>query len=77
MPCVDRDKIYTALLRKGVECKKYFSPSCHQQLYYTQNYPAHLPITDNTSAKILCLPHDDKLTLDEMSYMIETLKEVL
>jgi perosamine synthetase len=77
-PCINRDEVYEELLKKGIEAKKYFSPAIHHQSYYVQNYPiAHLPVTDNISAHILCLPFDDKLNAEECCYMIGALKELL
>jgi perosamine synthetase len=77
-PCINRDEVYEALLKKGIEVKKYFSPAIHHQVYYVQNYPiAYLSVTDNISAKILCIPFDDKLNENEMGYIVMALKELL
>lgn len=77
-PCINRDDVFDKLVKRGIEVKKYFSPAIHHQLYYAQNYPiSHLPVTDTVSARILCIPFDDKLSSEECCYVISALKEIL
>lgn len=74
----DRDKVYDHLIKSGIEAKKYFSPAIHTQKYYHHNFVIpKLKNTDYVADHIICLPFDDKLTTEEMVYMVERIQEVI
>ncbi len=76
--CVNnRDEMYTYLCQCGIEAKKYFSPPCHMQEFYYRHYVhPDFPATEYVSDHILCLPFDDKLSDEEMEYMVDKICEV-
>jgi dTDP-4-amino-4,6-dideoxygalactose transaminase len=56
---VSRDFLYKALWERNVFARRYFYPGCHRQKPYTDMYPdayKHLPVTEDVSGKVLCLP---------------------
>jgi dTDP-4-amino-4,6-dideoxygalactose transaminase len=75
----DRDKVLDYLISEGVEAKNYFDPPIHRQKYYSKNYPYYkeMTVTDNIAKRIICLPFDDKLSKEEMEYMIDKVYEAI
>ena len=68
----NRDKCMLALKKKGIETRPGFYPFSIMPLYKAP--PA--PVSENVSAKIICLPSFCDLTNDEITYICGCLKEL-
>jgi perosamine synthetase len=74
----NRDIVYNHLIKNGIEVKKYFSPPCHEQHYYHNNFIfPEFKNTDFVSNRILCIPMYSDLNGDDIAYMVEKLAEVV
>lgn len=68
----DRDSILYQLIQNGIECKKYFDPPIHHQTAHrTEKY---LPNTNYVCNHVICLPFDEHISDEEISWMVECLK---
>ena len=72
-----RDILFEHLIKNGVEAKKYFDPPIHKQVAYKEYSKSTLPITNDISKRIICLPFDSYLTSAEITYMTTKIMEVL
>ena len=55
---VSRDTLTETLWKENVYARKYFYPGCHRLKYYSSlnTSQPELPVTDDASNKVLCLP---------------------
>ena len=67
-------KVKTALELKDIHPRRYFYPSLNK-LSYTGNQ--NMPISENTSKTILCLPLYDKLLEEDQMFIVKVINEVL
>jgi perosamine synthetase len=75
---IDREKILKYLVDNGVEAKNYFWPPIHcQQAYFGKYGKGRMNTTDNISSRVICLPFDDKLSTEEMDYMVGVVGDVI
>ena len=70
-----RDKLQEYLKNKGITTKIYFDPIHLSKFYLKQGYDIKLDVTEETSDKILSLPIYPDLSIDEISYVVESVKE--
>jgi len=75
----DRDRIIHLLEIKGINCRNYF-PSIHLQPFYIEkfNYKKRdFPITEKVSDLTIALPFYNNLSMDEINYVCEGLKDIV
>ena len=70
-----RDNLQEYLLTKGITTKIYFDPIHLSRYYLEQGYDIKLKVTEQTSDKILSLPIYPDLEDDEITYIIESIRE--
>ena len=70
-----RNSLHEFLLRKKIFSKVYFNP-IHFTDYYKQKFPNQiLPITEKISKTILTLPMYPNMTMEEKTYLVESILE--
>jgi len=70
-----RDSLKEYLNRQGIGAKVYFEP-VHKSLFYKRlGYHIELPITKKICDEVLTLPMYPELSIGEMNYMVEKIKE--
>lgn len=75
---IDRDKILKYLIDNGIEAKNYFWPPSHcHQAYFGKYSHEYMAVTENVSSRVICLPFDDKLSIEEMDHMIGAVSDVI
>lgn len=75
----DRDAILEGLREKGIGCSNYFTP-IHLQPFYVKRFgykSGDFPITEQVAKRSIALPFYNNLTDDEISYIAETLQELV
>jgi perosamine synthetase len=73
-----RDELINYLKEKNISTKIYFEP-CHEYTVFKNlvDDDINLPITQQMSSKILTLPIYPHMDKNELTYMIDTIKEFL
>jgi len=72
----DRDEVLRDLSARGVGCRNYFAP-IHLQPFYRQRLgtgEGDFPATEAVGARAIALPFHNRLTDEEIAYVVETLK---
>ncbi len=72
-----RDNLKNRLADNGVMTKVYFSP-VHLTSFYREQFGfqgGELPVTENISGHVLTLPMYPSLTMDEMDYIADNIKD--
>ncbi len=72
---MNRDKLANFLAEKGIETRKYFYLPLHQQMAYRKLGRLSLPHTEYVASNILCLPTHSGLSLEDVSYICNSIKE--
>ena len=73
--------MYRILCKENVIARRYFYPGCHRLEPYISLYPdtyKRLPVTENISKKVLCLPtnlNDPQKEIQTIAEIIETVHE--
>lgn len=76
---LERDKIMPLMQEKGIPTRGYFNP-VHLQPYirkYFNTQEGMLPVTESVAKRTIALPFHNNLTEDEISIVVETLKEIV
>lgn len=73
----DRDKVRQDLLSSMIETRPFFRPIPSLPPYYESDYQAKYPVACELYRRGICLPTHVNLTLDNVDYICETLKEVV
>lgn len=71
---INRDQLAEILFQKGVQSRKYFHLPLHKHSAYKQYNSLFLPHSEMISSNILCLPTHVQLTLDDVYYICEIIK---
>jgi dTDP-4-amino-4,6-dideoxygalactose transaminase len=69
-----RDELKKHLEDRGINCKIYHYPLMPDQPAYAYLPKADLPVAHNVASRMLCLPASEKLTDDEVDYVIEMVR---
>jgi perosamine synthetase len=72
-----RDALKDHLAKKGIMSKVYFEP-VHLTHFYREKFGfkgGELPVTERLSSEVLTLPLYPTMTIEEMDYIIESIKE--
>lgn len=70
-----RDYLLKYLIEKGISSKVYFAPIHLTHFYKNElHYNCKLPVTEDTSGKVLTLPMYPSLTIEEMNFIAEEVK---
>jgi perosamine synthetase len=70
-----RDRLKEYLNEQGIGAKVYFEP-VHKSLFYKRlGYHIELPVTEKVCNEVLTLPMYPELSIGEMNYMVEKIKE--
>lgn len=73
-----RKNVIEHLTSKEVSCKGYFDPPIHMSNFYKSKYGKEkLPVTNDVSKRILCLPMYTDLQLKDLSYICRLINEAL
>jgi perosamine synthetase len=75
----DRDEILVELRNRGVCCNNYFPP-IHLQGPYIEMFqyrPGQFEITESIAERTVALPFHNNLTLYEIDYVVDSLREIL
>jgi perosamine synthetase len=69
----DRDKVFSYLKERGIQCGRYFAP-VHLQPYYRNKFPnLDLPITQEIAKQCLALPFYTQIEAENINYICDTL----
>ncbi len=71
---MSRDNLFDALIPENIVPRKYFYPPLHHHETYLQYRSASLPVTEDISSRVLCLPFYSEMTdamLDGLCTAIE------
>lgn len=74
-----RDAILTGLRSKGIDCRDYFTP-IHLEPFYRKQLgipEGTFPIAESESKRTIALPFFGQLSLEEVEYVVQTLKELV
>jgi len=63
-----------SLRKKEIGTRRYFHPSLATSVPYVE--PAHLPVTDDVCARVLCLPLFHDLTVEEVDFIARLMLRV-
>ncbi len=72
-----RDALKDHLAERGIMSKVYFEP-VHLTHFYREKFGfkgGELPVTERLSSEVLTLPLYPTMTIEEMEYIIESIKE--
>jgi len=72
-----RDNVFNYLKEKGINAKKYFYPLVTEYACYKGMFKDELPHSNEIANKVLCLPIYGELSIDEISIIIDELKNAL
>lgn len=76
---IDRDVVIAYLSDNGVGCRPYFTP-IHLQPFFRETFgykPGDFPITEDVSDRTLALPFHNRLTKNEVDYVVESLTSAI
>lgn len=76
---VSRDLLYEILWKENVFARRYFYPGCHRMEPYRSLWPnayRRLPVTEDISKRILCLPTNLKNPQKDIPLIVEIIKTV-
>jgi len=74
----DRDRILRGLRSRGVACSNYFSPIHLQPFYRELGYKeGDFPVTEAVAARTIALPFYNRLSQEEIDYIVKQLKDLL
>lgn len=76
---INRDRVMSFLQEKGVDCRPYFQPIHLQPIYQKMFGYRHgdYPNTERVASSTLALPFFNKITGEQMDYVVEVLAEAL
>lgn len=75
----DRDRIIEELRARGIQCGKYFSP-IHLQPFYREMFgyqPGDFPVAESVAARTIALPFYNRLTEEQIDFVVSELKALL
>lgn len=74
---MDRDQLIKALNEKGIGTAIHYPRGVHQQPVYEQLQGKQtLPVTESLSERILALPVHHGLSMDDLQYIVDTIKRL-
>ncbi|AAM23933.1 perosamine synthetase [Caldanaerobacter subterraneus subsp. tengcongensis MB4] len=76
---IDRDKVMQYLIDNGIGCRPYFTP-VHLQSYIkelTGHKEGDFPITEKVARSTIALPFFNKITDEQIDYVVDKLKEAI
>jgi len=74
----DRDRILQGLQKRGIGCRNYFAPIHLQPSYRELGYRrGTFPITEHVAERTIALPFYNKLTEQEIEYVVENLADII
>jgi dTDP-4-amino-4,6-dideoxygalactose transaminase len=79
-PEIDRDQLSLKLKEAfGIETGSVYSPPCHLQPYYLENYnhKGEFPVAERVLSSVLCLPMHANLTQENLKYITDALVSCL
>lgn len=76
---VGRDRVQTALTRRGVATGRYFAPIHLQPLWRTSGgrHPDKLPLTESIAHRALALPFFNRITPEQQQEVADALREAI
>lgn len=74
----DRDRIIYELRTRGIGCNDYFTPIHTQPMYQQLGYrEGDFPVTEAIGSRTIALPFHNRLSEEEIEYVVQQLKDVL
>lgn len=70
-----RDELKNYLLEKGIETKIQHPILMPYHTAYKHKFTPHIPVAETLLKKLLCLPNHEKLTDEDVQYIIKTVKK--
>jgi perosamine synthetase len=75
---IPRDTVLKGLRDRGIQAKIYFPPAHLQPVFRGMGHTeGELPVTEALSKSIISLPIHTRLTEDDLSHMVHSIKEIL
>lgn len=83
---IDRDSLMKILFKRGIDTRPFFSPIHRQPVFQAKksplpdNYPkiaGDFPVSDHIGTNGFYLPSSPSLSMDELNYICDTLRELL
>lgn len=77
---ITRDKLYEIMRNHNIFARKYFYPLCSDYLPYRNlpsSKPIKLPVANEISRKVLCLPFYGELSIDEIDIICEIIANLI
>jgi len=72
---IKRDELFEKLKNNGINARRYFYPSIHQfSCYLSNDRDPQLPVAENISSKVLCLPLYPDLHEKDINRILNILK---
>lgn len=68
-----RDALYTYLRQREIFARKYFYPPIYRLAAYRSLAKIELPVTDDISDRILCLPLHGEMTAEDVGFIVATI----
>lgn len=72
-----RDELMAQLKQRGIDSRPFFYPTHLQPLYKKQMRDVHLPVSEKLGAQGINLPSGNELTLEEVEYISEAIRDIL
>lgn len=70
-----RDDLYQFFRTRNVFARKYFFPAIHLLAPYVNRYSAQLPVTEDTSNRVLCLPLHSSMREADAHHVCDMIEE--
>ncbi len=77
---IDRDRALVRLQESGIFADKSYDPPVHLQPFFAKNYTiqkGHLPVTEEILAHHICLPCHNRLSDDDIEFVIKAMTGIL
>lgn len=73
---LDREQLITALVAEGIATRRYFSPAVHRTPAYADASRGDLSVTEEVSARVVCLPVHSEMDDAVVERMCEVVRSV-
>ncbi|MFC1952577.1 DegT/DnrJ/EryC1/StrS family aminotransferase [Chloroflexota bacterium] len=74
---ITRNELQQKLIEKGIGSAIHYPIPIHKQkVYQNLGYSDHLPVSEKAAEEVLSLPVHPQLTLDELEYMAQSLRDI-
>jgi dTDP-4-amino-4,6-dideoxygalactose transaminase len=71
-----RDQLFTALAAENIMARKYFYPPLHHHDAYNEHRSVSLPVTEQVSERVLCLPFYSEMTQEMLDGLCTAIERI-